>query len=75
MAGILGEFFLVSVSHGTKREKSSKNSGKIRSKIWGKTRDKNSKNSFCNFPDLKIVIRNNDGSVTVSVKFREVKSK
>ena len=39
MAGIFGEFFLVSVSHDTKREKSSKNSGKIRSKIRGKIRD------------------------------------
>ena len=39
MAGIFGEFFLVSVSHETKREKSSKNSGKIRSKI----RDENSR--------------------------------
>ena len=33
MAGIFGEFFLVSVSHETKYENSSKNSGKIRSKI------------------------------------------
>ena len=39
--GIFGEFFLVSVSHETKHEKSSKNSGKIRSKIRGE----NSKNS------------------------------
>ena len=45
MAGIFGEFFLVSVSHETKHEKSSKNSGKIR----GKIRDENSKNSG-NFP-------------------------
>ena len=45
MAGIFGEFFLVSVSHETKREKSSKNSGKIRSKIRGKVRDEMSKNS------------------------------
>ena len=45
MAGIFGEFFLVSVSHETKRKKSSKNSGKILSKIRGKIQDKNSKNS------------------------------
>ena len=45
MAGIFGEFFLVSVSHETKREKSSKNSGKIRSKIRGEIQDENSKNS------------------------------
>ena len=57
MAGIFGGFFLVSVSHETKREKSSKNSGEIRSKIRGKIRDENSKNSgklsFCDFPDIK----------------------
>ena len=45
MAGIFGEFFLVSVSHETKNENSSKNSGKIRSKIRGKIRDENFKNS------------------------------
>ena len=45
MAGIFGEFFMVSVSHETKREKSSKNSGKNRSRIRGKIRDQNSKNS------------------------------
>ena len=45
MAGIFGEFFLVSVSHETKHEKSSKNLGKIRSKIRGKIRDENFKNS------------------------------
>ena len=45
MAGIFGEFFQVSVSHETKQEKSSKNSGKIRRKTRGKIRDKNSKNS------------------------------
>ena len=45
MAGIFGEFFLVSVSHETKHEKSWRNSGKIRSKIRGKIRDENSKNS------------------------------
>ena len=33
MAGIFGEFFLVSVSHETKHESSSKNLGKIRGKI------------------------------------------
>ena len=43
MAGIFGEFFLVSVSHETKHEKSSKNSVKIRSKIRGKIRAENSK--------------------------------
>ena len=37
-------FFLVSVSHEAKHEKSSKNSGKIRSKIGCKIRDENSKN-------------------------------
>ena len=42
MAGIFGEFFLV---HETKHEKSLKNSGKIQSKIRGKIRDENSKNS------------------------------
>ena len=45
MAGIFGEFFLVSVSHKTKHEKSLKISGKIRREIRGKIRDKNSKNS------------------------------
>ena len=45
MAGIFGDFFLVSVSHETKHEKSSKNSGKIRREIRGKIRDENSKNS------------------------------
>ena len=45
MAGIFGEFFLVSVSHETKHKKSSKNSGKIRRKIREKIRDENSKNS------------------------------
>ena len=45
MAGIFGEFFLVSASHETKHENSSKNSGKIRREIRGKIRDKNSKNS------------------------------
>ena len=45
MAGIFGDFFLVSVSHETKREKSSNNSGKVRSKIRGKIRDEISKNS------------------------------
>ena len=57
MAGIFGEFFLVSVSHKTKHEKSSKNSGKIRRKIQGKNSgrklEKFGKLSFCNFPDLK----------------------
>ena len=33
MAGTFGDFFLVSVSHETKHEKSSKHSGKIRGKI------------------------------------------
>ena len=46
MSGIFGEFFLVSVSHETKHEKSSKNSGR---KI-----EKFGKLSFCNFSDLKI---------------------
>ena len=41
MAGIFGELFLVSVSHETKRENSSKKSGQIRGKIG----DENSQNS------------------------------
>ena len=45
MAGNFGEFFLVSVSHETKREKSWKNSGKIRGEIRGEIRDEISKNS------------------------------
>ena len=45
MAGIFGEFFLVSVPHETKREKSLKISGKIRSKIRGEIRDEIAKNS------------------------------
>ena len=45
MAGIFGEFFLVSVSNEMKQENSSKNSGKIRREIRGKIRDKDSKNS------------------------------
>ena len=58
MAGIFGEFSVVSVSQKTKHEKSSKNLGKIRSKI----RDENSKKerekknigelSLCNFSEL-----------------------
>ena len=56
MAGIFGEFFLVSVSHETKHEKSLKNSGKVQRKIRGKIRGKISKKieelSFCNFFDL-----------------------
>ena len=49
MAGIFGEFLLVSVSQETKHEKSSKSSRKIGSKITGKIRDENSKDSgkFC----------------------------
>ena len=45
MAGIFGDFFLVSASHETKHENSSKNSGKIRSKIGGKSGTKIRKNS------------------------------
>ena len=41
MPGIFSEFFLVSVSHETKHENSTKKSGKIR----GKIQDENSKNS------------------------------
>ena len=56
MAGIFGEFFLVSVSHEAKHENSSKNSGKIRSKIRGKNSgrkfEKFGKDSFCNFSDI-----------------------
>ena len=45
MAGIFGEFFLVSVSHETKHENSSKNSGrKFGEKFGAKFGDKNSKN-------------------------------
>ena len=36
MAGIFGEFSLISVSHETKHEKSSKNSGKIGAKVGAK---------------------------------------
>ena len=43
--GLLGEFFLVSVSHETKHENSSKNSGEIRSEMRGKIRGEISKNS------------------------------
>ena len=43
MAGIFGEYFLVSVSHDMKHENCSQNSGKIRSKMRGRIRDENSK--------------------------------
>ena len=60
MAGIFGEFFLVSVSHETKHEKSWKNSGKIRSKIRGQNPgrkfEKFGKLSFCNFSDLSYCV-------------------
>ena len=56
MAGIFGEFLLVSVSHKTKHENDSEHFGKIQSEIRGKMRDQNAKNSgklsFCNFSDL-----------------------
>ena len=46
MLGIFGDFFGgVPVSRETKHENSSKFSEKIRSKIWDKIRDENSKNS------------------------------
>ena len=57
MAGIFGDFFLVSISHETKHENSSKNSGKIRREIRGKIRDKKIEKfgelSDCDFPDLR----------------------
>ena len=43
--GFLVNFFLVSVSHGTKHENTSNISGKIQCKIRGKFRAENSKNS------------------------------
>ena len=53
MAGIIGEFFLVSVSHETEHEKSSKIPGKIRriirGKIPGTEFEKFGELSFCNF--------------------------
>ena len=54
MAGIFGDFFLVSVSHKTKHENSSKNSVEIR----GKIRFKNfGELSFCNSSDLSFFAR------------------
>ena len=55
MAGIFGEFFLVSVAHETKHEKSSKIRGKFGAKFGAKFGTKIRKIrelSFCNFPDL-----------------------
>ena len=56
MAGIFGEFFLVSVSHETKHEKSTKNSGENSEQNSGQNSGQNiekfGKLSFCNFPDL-----------------------
>ena len=57
MAGIFGEFFLVSVSHETKHEKSLKNSGNFGAKFgakFGTKIRKIRKLSFCNFSDLTI---------------------
>ena len=57
MAEIFGEFFLVSVSHETKHENSSKNSGKIRRNSGqnpGQKFEKLGELSFCDFSDLKI---------------------
>ena len=55
MAGIFGEFFLVSVPHETKHENSSKNSGKLRNsgQNSGQKSEKFGELSFCNFSDLK----------------------
>ena len=57
MAGIFGEFFLVSVSHETKHEKSSKNSGENSeqnsAQNSGGKFEKFGKLSFCNFSNLK----------------------
>ena len=62
MAGIFGEFFLVSVSQETKRENSSKNSGKIRREIRGKNSGQKFKKfgelSDCDFPDLRYCFSN-----------------
>ena len=57
MAGIFGEFFLVSVSHETKHEKSSKNSEQNSEQNSGQNSgqkfEKFGELSFCNFSDLK----------------------
>ena len=55
MAGIFGEFFLVSVSHETKHENSSKNSGKFGAKFGANSGEKFEKFgelSDCSFSDL-----------------------
>ena len=55
MAGIFGEFFLVSVSHETKHENSSKIRGKFGAKFgakFGTEFEKFGELSFCNFSDL-----------------------
>ena len=57
MAGIFGEFFLVSVSHETKYENSSKIRGKFGAKFGAKFGTKIRKFgelSFCNFSDLML---------------------
>ena len=55
MAGIFSEFLLVSVSHETKHEESSKNPGKIRANSGqnsGQKIEKFGELLFCNFSDL-----------------------
>ena len=53
MAGIFGEFLLVSVSHETKHEKSSKHSEQNSGENSGRKFEKFGKLSFCNFSDLR----------------------
>ena len=65
MAGIFGEFFLVSVSHETKHEKSSKkigeNSEQNSGQNSGRKSEKFGKLSFCSFSDLTISEKPLDG--------------
>ena len=62
MPGIFGEFFLVSVSHETKHENSSKrkigeNSEQNSGRISGWKFEKFGEVSFCDFSDLKIEVK------------------
>ena len=52
MAGIFGEFFLVSVSHKMKHENSSKKLEQNSGQNSGRKIEKCGKLSFCNFSDL-----------------------
>ena len=60
MAGIFGEFFLVSVSHETKHENSSKNSGENSAQNSGQNSGRKFENfgalSFCDFYDLSVCV-------------------